>query len=132
MTRKCWKISGPKFRCSLGDVLHTQNQHEKNVARALVSKGFEVLLPLYSTVRRWKDRKSAAFPPTLSLLRLRSEPPTSLASNFVDSRSAQRRRPFGGDPAIVPYAEIEAVQELPRAPLKLSLTHSFSAVIEFG
>jgi len=36
--------------------LHTRHQHEKSVAELLTSKGFEVFLPLYSTVHRWKDR----------------------------------------------------------------------------
>src|ERR1700730_18136962 len=37
-------------------VLYTRHQHEKTVAQILTSKGFETLLPLYSTARRWKDR----------------------------------------------------------------------------
>src|ERR1700688_728357 len=37
-------------------VLYTRHQHEKMVAQILTSKGFEILLPLYSTARRWKDR----------------------------------------------------------------------------
>lgn len=36
--------------------LYTRNQHEKVVAQILSSKGFEVFLPLYYTVHRWKDR----------------------------------------------------------------------------
>ena len=37
--------------------LYTRHQHEKTVAEILRSKGVEVFLPLYSSVRRWKDRK---------------------------------------------------------------------------
>lgn len=37
--------------------LYTRHQHEKTVAETLTSKGFEVFLPLYDSVRRWKDRK---------------------------------------------------------------------------
>jgi len=36
--------------------LYTRHQHEKAVAHILSSKEFEVFLPLYSTVHRWKDR----------------------------------------------------------------------------
>ena len=36
--------------------LYTRHQHEKTVAHILSSKEFEVFLPLYSTVHRWKDR----------------------------------------------------------------------------
>ncbi len=37
--------------------LYTRHQHEKVVAEMLSAKGFEVFLPLYESVRRWKDRK---------------------------------------------------------------------------
>lgn len=36
--------------------LYTRHQHEKVVEQCLHYKGFEVFLPLYVTVRRWKDR----------------------------------------------------------------------------
>jgi len=42
--------------------LYTRHQHEKTVADMLSTKGFEVFLPLYDSVRIWKDRKK-----TLSL-----------------------------------------------------------------
>lgn len=36
--------------------VYTRHQHEKAVADMLTAKGFDVLLPLYDSVRRWKDR----------------------------------------------------------------------------
>jgi transcription antitermination factor NusG len=42
--------------------VYTRHQHEKAVAQVLSTKGFEVFLPLYDSVRRWKDRSK-----TLSL-----------------------------------------------------------------
>lgn len=38
-------------------VIYTRHQHEKTVADTLTEKGFEVFLPLYKSVRRWKDRQ---------------------------------------------------------------------------
>lgn len=38
-------------------VLYARHQHEKVVADMLASKSFEVFLPLYNSVRRWKDRR---------------------------------------------------------------------------
>jgi transcription antitermination factor NusG len=38
--------------------LYTRHQHEKSVADMLSAKGFEVFLPLYESMRRWKDRKT--------------------------------------------------------------------------
>ncbi|HEY6446928.1 MAG TPA: UpxY family transcription antiterminator [Acidobacteriaceae bacterium] len=37
--------------------LYTRHQHEKTVADMLSAKGFEVFLPLYESLRRWKDRR---------------------------------------------------------------------------
>ena len=36
--------------------LYTRHQHEKTVAQSLEGKGFQVFLPLYSALHRWKDR----------------------------------------------------------------------------
>ena len=36
--------------------IYTRHQHEKTVADMLASKGFNVFLPLYESMRRWKDR----------------------------------------------------------------------------
>jgi transcription antitermination factor NusG len=36
--------------------IYARHQHEKTVAQILRSKGFETLLPLYQSARRWKDR----------------------------------------------------------------------------
>ena len=36
--------------------IYTRHQHEKTVADMLSVKGFEVFLPLYDSMRRWKDR----------------------------------------------------------------------------
>jgi transcription antitermination factor NusG len=48
-------IYGPVDESSWWAV-YTRHQHEKAVAQVLSSKGFEVFLPLYDSVRRWKDR----------------------------------------------------------------------------
>ncbi|HZZ39714.1 MAG TPA: UpxY family transcription antiterminator [Acidobacteriaceae bacterium] len=37
--------------------LYTRHQHEKVVAEMLTAKGFEVFLPVYESIRRWKDRR---------------------------------------------------------------------------
>lgn len=37
--------------------IYTRHQHERVVADMLAAKGFEVFLPLYDSVRRWKDRQ---------------------------------------------------------------------------
>jgi transcription antitermination factor NusG len=37
--------------------LYTRHQHEKTVADMLANKGFDVFLPVYESMRRWKDRQ---------------------------------------------------------------------------
>lgn len=56
-------IDTASTRCDLTDSSHsgwwaiyTRHQHERVVADMLAAKGLEVFLPLYETVRRWKDR----------------------------------------------------------------------------
>jgi transcription antitermination factor NusG len=44
-------------------VLYTRHQHEKTVAEILSAKGFEVFLPLYESIRRWKDRSKTLMLP---------------------------------------------------------------------
>jgi transcription antitermination factor NusG len=36
--------------------LYTKHQHEKSAAARLAGRGFDVFLPLYKAVHRWKDR----------------------------------------------------------------------------
>jgi transcription antitermination factor NusG len=49
-----------RFSAISGDnawhALHTRHQGEKRIAEFLADRGFEIFLPLYSTVHRWKDR----------------------------------------------------------------------------
>ncbi|HET7104289.1 MAG TPA: UpxY family transcription antiterminator [Terracidiphilus sp.] len=43
--------------------VYTRHQHEKSVAEMLTAKGFDVYLPLYESVRRWKDRNKKLLMP---------------------------------------------------------------------
>jgi transcription antitermination factor NusG len=58
--------------------VYTRHQHEKNVADMLTMKGYEVFLPLYESMRKWKDRRK--------LLNL------PLFPGYVFLRGAQTRR----------------------------------------
>src|SRR5215469_15053414 len=44
----------------------TRHQHEKTVAQSLTGKGFEVFLPLYRAMHRWKDRTKQLSMPLFS------------------------------------------------------------------
>jgi transcription antitermination factor NusG len=47
-------VPGPE--APLWWAVYTRHQHEKVVADMLMAKGVEVFLPLYESIRRWKDR----------------------------------------------------------------------------
>jgi len=90
--------------------LYTRHQHEKQVTQALVGKGLEVFLPLYTSVHRWKDRdKKVSLPlfPATSSCKAR----LSAGSPFSPPRGPQCawvRRKTSDDFR----AEIEAVRKV--------------------
>jgi len=96
--------------------LYTRHQHEKVVAQALLGKGFEVFLPQYCTIHRWKDRRKELILP--------------LFPNYVFIRGGLDRMlilvttpgihslvSWGGRPANIPPEEIEAVRRLVESAL---------------
>lgn len=93
-------------------VLYTRHQHEKAVAQILTSKGFETLLPLYSTARQWKDRTK--------LLSLPLFPCYVFLRGALERRLAIMTTPgvhalvssSAGQPTAVPPAEIEAIRRV--------------------
>jgi transcription antitermination factor NusG len=90
-------------------VLYTRHQHEKAVAEMLWAKGFAVFLPLYESLRRWKDRKK--------LLTLPLFPCYVFVQGGLDRRLQVVTTPgihtilFHGERvAIVPETEIQAIR----------------------
>lgn len=96
------------------DALHwyaayTHARHEKKVAQQLQQRGVENFLPLYHSVRRWKDRRKeldlVLFPGYVFVRLARSEKLRVLqlpgVLNFVT---------FNGQPAALPGDDIEALR----------------------
>jgi transcription antitermination factor NusG len=99
-------------------VLYTRHQHEKAVAEMLSAKGFEVFLPVYESVRRWKDRKK--------LLTLPLFPCYVFVQGGLDRRLQVVTTPgihtilFHGERvAIVPEAEIQAIRRAVEGPFRV-------------
>lgn len=101
----------PGSEASWWHALYTRHQHEKAVAQALSGKGFEVFLPQYRTVHRWKDRQKELLLP--------------LFPNYVFMHGGLERMltlvttpglhsivGWGGRPANIPSQEVEAVRRL--------------------
>src|SRR5580698_2697622 len=89
--------------------LYTRHQHEKVVAEMLEAKGVEVFLPLYESIRRWKDRSK--------LLTLPLFPCYVFVRGSVKSRLQVVSTPgvhmiltHGEKIATVPQEEIEAIR----------------------
>jgi transcription antitermination factor NusG len=91
--------------------LYTQHQHEKAVAEMLSAKGFEVFLPLYDSMRRWKDRNKILSLPLFpcyvfvkGALNRRLQVVTTPGVHMILSKGDQF--------SIVPEDEIEAVRRI--------------------
>jgi transcription antitermination factor NusG len=100
---------GPNFFEALWYAVYTNANHEKRITQQLELKSIEHFLPVYESVRRWKDR------------RMRLQMP--LFPGYVFVRLALRDRlqllqvpgvvklvSFNGHPAPLPDEDIEAIQ----------------------
>jgi transcription antitermination factor NusG len=91
--------------------VYTRHQHEKLVAQSLSNKGFDVFLPLYSAIHRWKDREKQLLVPlfpcyvflSASLERRLDVLTTPGVHDLVSS---------AGRPIAIPENEIHAVRQL--------------------
>src|SRR6266478_9361255 len=99
----------PNFFEPLWYAVYTNANHEKRVAQQLGQRSIEHLLPLYDSVRRWKDRRVTLQMP--------------LFPGYVFVRFALRNRfqllqipgvvylvSFGGHPAPLQEEDIHAIQ----------------------
>ena len=92
-------------------VIYTRHQHEKTIADALTEKGFEVFLPLYKSVRRWKDRqKVLAMPLFPSYIFLRGGMDRKF--HVLSTAGVYMTLTQGGAIALVPDSEMFALQRL--------------------
>jgi transcription antitermination factor NusG len=99
-------------------VLYTRHQHEKTVAEMLSAKGFEVFLPLYESMRRWKDRSK--------LLTLPLFPCYVFIRGGIHRRLQVVTTPgvhmilfHGENVAIIPEIEINAIRKAVQGPFRV-------------
>ena len=91
--------------------LYTRHQNEKTVARVLTGKGFETFLPLYPTVRRWKNGiKQLPLPLFPCYVFLRG--PLDRWLPVLTTPGIHTLVGFGGKPAIISCSEIEAIRRV--------------------
>ena len=98
--------------------LYTRHQHEKTVADMLSAKGFEVFLPQYESMRRWKDRSK--------LLSLPLFPCYVFVRGGLHRRLQVVTTPgvhmilyYGESVAIIPEDEIQAIRRTVNGPFRV-------------
>jgi transcription antitermination factor NusG len=98
--------------------LYTRHQHEKVVADMLSAKGFEVFLPLYDSIRRWKDRRM--------VLSLPLFPCYVFVRGGVNRRLQVVTTPgvhmilnHGEHVAVIPENEIQAIRRTVEGPFRM-------------
>jgi len=89
--------------------LYTRHQYEKAVAEMLSAKGFEVFLPLFGSIRRWKDRtKLLTLPLFPSYVFVRGKLDRRL--QIVTTPGVHMILSCGEKLAVIPEAEIQAIR----------------------
>jgi len=98
--------------------LYTRHQHEKTVADMLSAKGFEVFLPLYDSMRRWKDRQKLLTLPLFPCyvfvrggLNRRLQVVTTPGVHMILSH--------GERVAVIPESEIQAIRQTIEGPFRV-------------
>src|SRR3984885_5749571 len=98
--------------------LYTRHQHEKVVADMLSATGFEVFLPLYDSIRRWKDRqKLLSLPPFPCYVFVRGGLHRRL--QVVTTPGVHMILFCGESVAIIPDAEIDAIRKAVEGPFRI-------------
>jgi transcription antitermination factor NusG len=89
--------------------LYTAPRHEKRVAEQISQRNFSCFLPLYRSVRRWKDRRKEldlVLFPSYVFVRMGLENKLKV----LQLPGVVRLVSFNGQPAALPAGEVEALQ----------------------
>jgi transcription antitermination factor NusG len=98
--------------------LYTRHQHERVVADVLSAKGFEVFLPLYDSIRRWKDRqKLLSLPLFPCYVFIRGEVGRCL--QVVNTPGVHMILNQGEHFAVIPENEIQAIRRTVEGPFRM-------------
>src|SRR5437762_479965 len=87
----------------------TRSRHEKSIVRQLEERGIEYFLPLYRSVRRWKDRRKeldlVLFPGYVFVHLALAE-----RLRVLQLPGVSRFVSFNGQPAALPNDDVEALR----------------------
>jgi transcription antitermination factor NusG len=91
--------------------VYTKHQHEKSATNVLTRKGFKVLLPLYHTAHRWKDRMQiVALPVFPCYLFLHTSLQRKL--EILQTPGVFWLVGHGGHASLVPDSDIESIRKI--------------------
>jgi transcription antitermination factor NusG len=109
--------------------LYTKHQHEKKAADVLRSKKFDVLLPLYSSIHQWEDRKKEVFLPVFPCyLFIRTSSDRKL--DILRTPGVFLMVSSAGRPCVVPEQDIDVVRRIASEPHHIE-PHSYPGTGEF-
>jgi len=95
--------------------IYARHQHERTAAELLTRKGFEVLLPEYRSLRRWKDRNKTVFLPLFPCyLFVRTD--LSRKVDILRTAGVSWLVESGGCACPIPESDIQAINKIIRSP----------------
>jgi transcription antitermination factor NusG len=109
---------GSQLECAGWYAVYTKHQHERKSAELLSRKGMEVFLPMYQSVRQWKDRRKALSLPLFpSYVFLK----TNLANRLqiLETAGVFFLVESNGRTCLIPDEEIEAIRSVTRCNLNI-------------
>jgi transcription antitermination factor NusG len=99
--------------------IYVKHQHEKKAADLLARKGFEILLPIYRSVRRWKDRNKTIFLPLFPCyLFVRTD--LSRKIDILRTAGVFQLVESGGCACPIPECDIEAIKRVVHSPAQIA------------
>jgi transcription antitermination factor NusG len=99
--------------------IYAKHQHERTAADRLAKKGFEVLLPQYRSVHRWKDRnKTVLLPLFPSYLFVRTD--LARKVDILRTPGVFWLVESGGCACSIPESDIEAIRKFIQTPDRIA------------
>jgi transcription antitermination factor NusG len=99
--------------------IYAKHQNEKKAADLLIRKGFEILLPTYRSVRRWKDRNKTVFLPLFPCY-LFVQTDLFRKVDILRTAGVFRLVESGGCACPIPESDIEAIKKVINSPAQIT------------
>jgi transcription antitermination factor NusG len=109
-------VQGPK---NAWYAIYSKHQHEKSAPELLTRKGFEILLPLYRLIRRWKDRDKSVLSPLFPCyFFVRTD--LSRKVDILRTPGVLWLVESGGCACQIPDADVEEINKIMQSPARIA------------